>query len=44
MNLTDERMPAVSASRGMTRARFLRLGARVAGACAAGSVLGPDLV
>ena len=41
MKQTDERARSVATCRAMNRAEFLRLAARVAGACAAGSVLGP---
>ena len=41
MKQTDNLARPAAASRAMTRAEFLRLAARVAGACAAGSILGP---
>ncbi len=41
MNETPARARGVAPKRSMTRAHFLRLAARMAGACAAGSVLGP---
>lgn len=41
MKQTDNRARSVATTRTMTRAEFLRLAARVAGVCAAGSVLGP---
>lgn len=41
MKRTEPGTRPLGASRAMTRAQFLRLAARLAGACAAGSVLGP---
>ncbi len=41
MKQTDKSTRAVATSRAMNRAEFLRLTARVAGVCAAGSVFGP---
>jgi aryl-alcohol dehydrogenase-like predicted oxidoreductase len=44
MNQTDDQVQAMSTSGTMTRAQFLRLAARTAGAFAAGSVLGPAVL
>ena len=41
MQQTEDRTGSISTARAMTRAEFLRFAARVAGACAAGGVLGP---
>jgi len=41
MKQTDKRAYSVATTRAMNRAEFLRLAARVAGACVAGGVLGP---
>jgi len=44
MKQTDNRARSVATTRAMNRAEFLRLAARVAGVCAAGSVLGPAML
>ena len=42
MKQTDNRARSVAITRAVTRAEFLRLVARVAGACAAGNVCTPE--
>jgi aryl-alcohol dehydrogenase-like predicted oxidoreductase len=44
MNESINSTPPAAATRAMTRAEFLRCAARLTGACAAGSVLGPALL